>query len=167
MSAARLCLSAEKMSRSEEKETGRGSVLRWMAFVAYLVLLSYIMFFAETLGRADAARGYSYNLELFREIGRFIRHRDVLGMRAVLWNLGGNMLCFMPFGFFVPWMWRSADRWYLSVLLSLYLSLLIELTQLFMRVGSFDVDDLLLNTIGGLLGFWCYRLWRRFGLSGK
>lgn len=155
------------MSRFKEREKRPGVVLRWMAFAAYLVFLCYIMFFAEMLGRADTAREYSYNLEPFREIGRFIKYREILGMRAVLWNLGGNVLCFVPFGFFVPWMWKNTDRWYLSVLLSLYLSLLIELTQLFMKVGSFDVDDLLLNTAGGLLGFGCYRLWRRLRPGGK
>ena len=67
----------------------------------------------------------------------------------------------MPFGFCLPWLFKSLDRVHLAVLLSLYLSLLIELTQLFLRVGSFDVDDLLLNTLGGLLGFICYRLWRK------
>ena len=150
------------MSHSKETKQRKGGLLRGLLFLSYLVFLCYIMFFAEMLGRTETQREYSYNLVLFREIGRFLRHRDALGMRIVFWNLGGNVLCFMPFGFFVPWMWKQADRWYLSVLLSLYLSLLIELTQLFLRVGSFDVDDLLLNTVGGLLGFLCYRLWQHF-----
>ncbi len=150
------------MSHSKERKNQKSGLFRGLLFLSYLVLLCYIMFFAEMLGRTDAERQYSYNLVLFREIGRFLRYRDVLGTQAVFWNLGGNVLCFMPFGFFTPWMWKQADRWYLSVLLSLYLSLLIELTQLFLRVGSFDVDDLLLNTVGGLLGFLCYRLWQLF-----
>ncbi len=149
------------MSFSKEKEERRRSLIGIILFVTYLVALMYVMFFAEMLGRTEVDREYSYNLQLFREIGRFIRHRDVLGMRIVFWNLGGNVLCFMPFGFCLPWLFKSLDRAHLAVLLSLYLSLLIELTQLFLRVGSFDVDDLLLNTLGGLAGFLCYRLWRR------
>ena len=46
------------------------------------------------------------------------------------------------------------------------LSLLVELLQLVFKVGSFDVDDLLLNTIGGLLGYLVYKglidLWKRY-----
>ena len=41
----------------------------------------------------------------------------------------------------------------MTVLYSFELSLLVELLQLVFKVGSFDVDDLLLNTIGGLLGY--------------
>ena len=149
------------MSYSKEDVERRRSLAGIVLFVTYLVALMYVMFFAEMLGRTEIDRDYRYNLHLFREIGRFIRQWEVLGLRAVFWNLGGNVLCFMPFGFFLPWLFRSMDRFYLAVLLSLYLSLLIELTQLFLRVGSFDVDDLLLNTLGGFLGFLCYRLWRR------
>lgn len=153
------------MSHFKSDRERRRSLVRAVVFITYLVFLMYIMFFAEMLGRTGADREYSYNLQLFKEIGRFIRYRDVLGMRAVFWNLGGNVLCFMPFGFFVPWMWKNMDRPWLAVLLSLYLSLLIELTQLFLRVGSFDVDDLLLNSIGGLAGYVCYKLWQRCRLK--
>lgn len=142
-----------------------GGLLRAMIFVTYIVALMYIMFFAEKLGRTGADRDYSYNLQLFREISRFIRYRKVLGMKAVFWNLGGNVLCFMPFGFLLPWMRKNLNHWYLTGLMTFYLSLLIELTQLFLRVGSFDVDDLFLNTLGGLLGYLCYRILLRFKLS--
>ena len=149
------------MSHSKEEQERRRSLVGIVLFVTYLVALMYVMFFAEMLGRTEVNREYSYTLHLFREIGRFLRYRNVLGIRAVFWNLGGNVLCFMPFGYCLPWLFKSLDRVHLAVLLSLYLSLLIELTQLFLRVGSFVVDDLLLNTLGGLLGFICYRLWRK------
>ena len=42
------------------------------------------------------------------------------------------------------------------VLLSLELSLTVEILQLVAKVGSFDVDDLLLNTLGGLVGYVCF-----------
>ena len=41
---------------------------------------------------------------------------------------------------------------------SFELSLLVEVLQLVTKVGSFDVDDLLLNTVGGILGFLIYKL---------
>ena len=129
-------------------------------FLSYLMLLMYFMFFSEMLGRTDTDRIVGFNLQPFREILRFWRHRKALGYRIVFWNLGGNILCFMPFGVFVMWLWKNMDRWYLVASLSLYLSLLIELVQYFMKVGSFDVDDLLLNTIGGVLGYVCYKVWR-------
>ena len=154
------------MSRKKQTtETNRTHRTEWIGailFLSYLMLLMYFMFFSEMLGRTDADRIVSYNLQPFKEILRFWKYREVLGYRAVFWNLGGNILCFMPFGVFIRWLWKNMDRWYLVAFLSLYLSLLIELVQYFMKVGSFDVDDLLLNTIGGILGYVCCKVWRFF-----
>ena len=43
---------------------------------------------------------YHYNLELFKEIKRFIKYRHQLGTFAVFSNLIGNILIFMPVGYF-------------------------------------------------------------------
>ena len=66
----------------------------------------------------------------------------------------------MPFGFFLPEIWSRVVRWYTTTLLGAVFSLCIETTQLVFRVGSFDVDDLLLNTLGILAGCGLYRLLR-------
>ena len=133
-------------------------------FIAYLVLLSYFLFFAENMGRSpDARASYSYNLVPFKEIRRFIVYRDILGYRAVFLNIFGNVAAFLPFGFFLPEIWRQVGRWYTMIVLSFTTSLCIELMQLVTKVGSFDVDDLLLNTIGGYLGYLLFRTAREIG----
>ena len=141
-------------------------------FIAYLVLLSYFLFFAENMGRSpDARASYSYNLVPFKEIRRFIVYRDILGYRAVFLNIFGNVAAFLPFGFFLPEIWRQVGRWYTMIVLSFTTSLCIELMQLVTKVGSFDVDDLLLNTIGGYLGyllFWTARgVWYRYNETNR
>ena len=50
----------------------------------------------------------------------------------------------------------KCNKFWLTALYSLELSLLAELWQLVFRVGCFDVDDLMLNTLGGMLGFGLY-----------
>ena len=70
-------------------------------FWIYLAILMYLLFFSEYYGRTMVT-DYRYNLQLFREIRRFWTYREKLGMAAVLTNLGGNIVCFMPFGFFLP-----------------------------------------------------------------
>lgn len=127
--------------------------LGFVLFVLYLVLLTYFLFFAEEMGRNPDVREYSYNLTLFKEIRRFIVYRNVLGYRAVVLNIAGNMVAFMPFGFFLPEIWDQVNHWYTTTLLGFVFSLCIETTQLIFRVGSFDVDDLLLNTIGAFAGY--------------
>jgi glycopeptide antibiotics resistance protein len=141
--------------------------LGFVLFVLYLVLLTYFLFFAEEMGRSPDERGvYRYNLVLFKEIRRFIVYRELLGWRAVFLNIFGNVLAFMPFGFFLPVIWKRLHHFYTVTLLSFTMSLGVETLQLVMRVGSFDVDDLLLNTIGGLAGYVVFSLakgvWNRY-----
>ena len=101
---------------------------------------------------------YKRQLELFKEIRRFYIYREQLGMKAFFLNIFGNVIGFMPGGFFLPVVSRRSRRWYNTVLLCFCLSLSIETVQLIWKVGSFDVDDLFLNTLGGLIGYICYRI---------
>ena len=71
-------------------------------FGVYIVCLIYFLFFAESTGRTFEGRSYHYNLELFKEIRRFIVYRHTLGTKAVALNLFGNIAAFIPFGFFLP-----------------------------------------------------------------
>ena len=97
---------------------------------------------------------------------RFIKYHHVLGWQAVALNIWGNIIAFMPFGSFLPIYSKRCRNVWMTVLYSFELSLLVELLQLVFKVGSFDVDDLFLNTIGGLLGYLVYKglidLWKRY-----
>ena len=136
------------------RNTTKKQKLGWVLFIMYLVLLVYFMFFAESLGRTTHTQDeYAYNLTLFKEIRRFYIYRKQLGMEAFLLNIVGNVVGFMPCGFFLPIISRRSKKWYNTILFGFCLSLCIETTQLIFKVGSFDVDDLFLNTLGGALGF--------------
>lgn len=125
-----------------------------LAFLIYVLLLIYFLFFAEEYGRGvDAERIYHYNLIPFAEISRFWKYRDVVGDTAFYTNVFGNVLGFLPFGFILPVIQPKMNHFFLIVLSGFLLSLGVEVIQLFTRVGSFDVDDLILNTIGALLGY--------------
>ena len=121
-------------------------------FLLYVGFLIYFLFLAEWYGRTEVWDEYRYNLELFREIKRFIIYREQLGAFAVFANLAGNILIFVPYGFFISMASRSRG-FFKTLFFSMGLSLCVETVQLFTRVGSFDVDDILLNTIGGVAGY--------------
>ncbi len=121
-------------------------------FLLYVIFLIYFLFLAEWYGRTGVSEEYRYNLELFKEIKRFITYREQLGIFAVLTNLAGNIIIFVPYGFFISMASRSRG-FFKTLFFSMGLSLCVELTQLFTRVGSFDVDDILLNTVGGVIGY--------------
>ena len=131
-----------------------------LLFMIYLVLLFYLLFFSETYGRTMDS-GYRYNLELFKEIKRFWSNRENLGWSSVITNLLGNIVAFAPFGFFLPMLCKVGRNVFGCVLVSALFSLVVETIQLLTKVGAFDVDDIFLNAIGGLVGFLGYYLvWR-------
>lgn len=136
-----------------EKKTDWVRLIGWTVFIGYLILLMYYMFFADIWGRTNIRGDYSYNLQPFQEIIRFIRYREALGFWPVFLNLGGNILGFMPFGFCMPLLDRKHRSWYVIFFESMLFSAGIEIIQLISRVGSCDVDDVILNTLGGFLGY--------------
>jgi glycopeptide antibiotics resistance protein len=134
-------------------------------FGIYLAALIYLLFFAEEYGRS--ADQYSYNVQPFREIRRYLRYYEILGWSNVLLNLAGNVIGFMPFGMLLPVFWKNARGLFRVALLSFEVSALVEFSQLMFRVGCFDVDDMILNTLGGCLGYLLFaaahRLDRAYG----
>lgn len=138
-----------------KRETKRRiRVISWILFVLYILLLIYLLFLSEGYGRKDfAQREYRYNLIPFQEIKRFWIYRERVGYFASFLNLGGNVIGFLPFGFFLPVIsYRFRSGW-LTGILGFSLSLLVETVQLVCKVGCFDVDDLMLNTMGAVLGY--------------
>lgn len=121
-------------------------------FVLYIIMLAYFLFFSERYGRTISSNEYKYNLVLFKELKRFIIYRKELGMEVFVVNIIGNVLAFTPFGFLLPIISMRNRKLWNIIILSFEFSLSIELIQLMLKVGIFDVDDLFMNTIGGMLG---------------
>ena len=130
------------------------------AFVLYLIILAYFLFFSERYGRGSD-HTYHYNLTPFREIRRYFQYRHILGWEYFVVNIYGNVLAFMPFGFFLPVVSKANRGFFNVALYSFEFSLGVELVQLAFQVGSFDVDDLIMNTAGGILGYLFYFIFRK------
>lgn len=123
-------------------------------FVIYVLLLIYFLFFSEAYGRvAEAEREYRYNLVPFVEIRRFWVYREQLGLFALFTNIFGNVLGFVPLGCILPVICRKWRNGFLIILSGFGLSLCVETIQLITKVGCFDVDDMILNTLGAALGY--------------
>lgn len=138
------------MKKSEAKIIRR---ISWVLFIFYILGLIYFMFLSEAYGRTIADRSYHYNLIPFKELKRFITYRKSLGTFAVVSNIFGNIIGFIPFGYILAIISKKRRKFSVIGLLSFQLSLSIEILQLLLKVGSFDVDDLMLNTLGGLIGY--------------
>ncbi|SFG31643.1 VanZ family protein [Oribacterium sp. WCC10] len=143
----------------------RNQKIGWILFAAYLLALIYLMFFSDMEQRGLGAKTeYTYNLKPFVEIKRYIFSARQIGFKGVLLNIYGNILGFMPFGFILPVIsTRCREHWFNTVICAYLLSYGIEMVQLIFRAGSCDVDDIILNTLGGALGYVIFRyvLYRR------
>ena len=138
-------------------------ILKWIklgVFILYISILIYFLFFADMLGRTSGATNYRYNLIPFKEIRRFIVYSGQLGVSSVCTNLLGNIVAFIPFGIFLPIITNNRLKFYQVTVFTFALTLSIELTQLVSRVGIFDVDDMILNTLGGMMGYLLFFGWK-------
>ena len=115
-----------------------------LGFVIYIIGLFYVVTFQDVSWSTS-------NFILFKEILRYEIFSSMFFKNVI-----GNMIMFIPYGLFVSYFLRI-DKKTIIILLSLITSCTIEITQLIIgRV--FDVDDILLNVIGGLVGYLLYKL---------
>lgn len=143
--------------------------LIWLIFWIYMGIMVYFLFIGERYGNPYS--DYHYNLTLFQEIRRFIIYREHIGIAGFLVNIIGNIFAFSPFGMLLPILSTRVRRWWKMLALSFLVTMCIECTQLVTRLGVFDVDDLFMNTLGGMIGYSLYyilhKLYRRMGEAKK
>ena len=78
----------------------------------------------------------------------------------IIINFIGNMAVFIPIGLFPALLFREA-KWYRSVLIGCVFSVFIEIAQYFVMRQT-DIDDVILNTLGALWGYWLYLLIKKY-----
>ena len=126
--------------------------------IAYIVMLYYLLFAAESLGRGSASDA-SINLLPFHEIRRYLHNVNTLGVVAVAANLLGNVILFVPLGYFLPSFFaKERLRPHFTIPLCMCISIAVEISQFMTHTGSLDVDDVFLNTVGGIIGYLIYAL---------
>lgn len=143
-------------------------VLLWTLFALYCVVMIWLLL-GQRMGRRypfDYIEQLRMNLNLipFRTIDEFVTAMSPgstasgFFSRFAFINLAGNVLMFVPLGVFLPALWprlRRFGRFLLWVVLAV---IAVELVQLFTLLGSCDIDDLILNTLGAVIGFAFYKL---------
>jgi len=96
--------------------------------------------------------GYSYNLMPFDTIKQYIVNFRYYNFDIVFKNLLGNIVLFIPIGIIAPLLNTRLLKWVPLILFTFLLIFCVELAQMLLRVGSFDVDDIILNTLGAAIG---------------
>ena len=102
------------------------------------------------------------NFTLFKTIRLYVRHWNLKEINS-FGNLVGNVIAFMPFGYLLPRVWKAAQHVVVCMGAAFLTVVGIELFQLLSAFGIFDVDDILLNCLGALLGYLCFLAARCLG----
>lgn len=119
-----------------------------LAFLLYSLLLFYVVTFQDVNYGTD-------NFIPFKEILRY-----EVGSRVFIRNILGNIILFIPFGIFVSFFLKTR-KIYPIFIISLITSSVIEYSQL--KIGrTFDIDDIILNMLGGLIGYFVYLIYDIF-----
>lgn len=120
--------------------------------IMLLAFMLYILVLFQLVTAQDLNSFYgTNNFVPFTEIFRYS-----LGSRLFYKNIIGNVLLFVPYGLFAS-IYLKLKKPAEALAIAFIASLAIESTQ-FMIGRVFDVDDILLNVLGGLTGYFIYRL---------
>ena len=133
----------------------------WWAYIILLFAIVVVKFkgsFAELRDRItlySSQEAVIFNLIPFRNIGVQISH---ITQWWALKNLLGNLLPFIPFGFLLPIAYPRIKAFFKVFLVGMFAVLFIEIFQYMTRLGSFDIDDIILNMVGVLSGYGTFGL---------
>jgi len=141
----------------------------WVLFILYLPVLIYVIVL-------KGGSGTGYVLSMAKNSSKISFMQKIAGVnfipfKTILYYLGGNqsfsvavenilgnILAFSPLGFLLPILFNKYKKLKNIFFISLSISLSIEIIQLFFNMGSCDIDDLILNVLGAILGFGVYKV---------
>lgn len=140
----------------------------FILFGVYIALLVYFMFFG--FGRPqqlEEVREFRYSLE-FTRIPLWLPSRLSIDI-IKLWIFAlGNLLAFVPFGILVPMVFEKHIKSYFPfIVLFVFFILCFETLQMVTYLGSFDLTDIVINTMGATIGYCSYRVSGRMNTSSK
>lgn len=121
------------------------------------LLIGYILVvIIATLGRPSYSFDMKASTELFSSYRLAINHFDMREWRNIILNI----CMFIPLGFLLPLVSSKMKHWWMTYIAGILLTLCIELTQLLTNRGIFEIDDILNNALGCMIGFGLYSLGR-------
>ncbi|MCL7748780.1 VanZ family protein [Halalkalibacter alkaliphilus] len=133
---------------------------KWWIIVFSLFYISLVLFVSFGggssfyPGRLDGSyTGVSHNFVPFSTIGTYLFNIHAYNFDFWFYNTFGVVLLFIPIGVLIPLLLpKLKNAW--TIVLILMFSLTIESVQYVTQLGVFDVDDIMLNSLGGFIGIW-------------
>lgn len=151
------------MGLKKKDEQQRRQRIVTLLFWIYIAALLWITVFREGFSFSNLMVNGNLNLELFTAYIPFLRGGFIL---LFIYLFVGNIVCFIPLGGYLVWRHPHYSVWR-AMMAGFCLSLAIELSQFIFGVGVTELDDLVLNTAGTLIGAVCVRVWQRIVAKRK
>ena len=127
-------------NKIEKNKTNRKDLLIKISFILYIILLTWIIVFKFRLSINDLKYIRSINLIPFKA------NNIVNGLKETIINL----ILFVPSGMYLKYIFK--DKKLRNILIIIGTSLIYEITQYILHVGVSDITDIIMNTLGGLVG---------------
>lgn len=143
---------------------------RFYAFVlvTYVLHLMYFLFFDQDFGRSITVINNNINANIINGVN-FIPFKMIsdyliayengnIYLVNVLLNIIGNIAIFIPIGLLLPIVFDKLKKPIIFIIIISIMIITIEVSQLVLGVGVFDVDDFILNFIGAFCAYIFYQL---------
>lgn len=142
--------------RSLRKRTTVWHEIGVIIFAFYIVAVCSVTLNLHSLLRGDFQASQHYNLKPFAGLSIMWNNPD---RQYAIVNVLGNIAMFAPLGFMLPLLWRNWSG-FKVFFAGMAFSVLIETVQFFTGRGT-DIDDVILNTLGAIVGYILFSLLRR------
>lgn len=151
---------------SKKKEIVKNSLI--VLFVVYILLLFLVLLFkypttmvSDTIARWRAGEEVvrmEPQLVPFETVVQYVKNVHSLNDWFIK-NLACNLIMFIPYGFLIPAFWGNGHHRGLKIVISgCILSIVIEVLQYITAFGQMDIDDVILNTLGVVIGYELFQL---------
>jgi len=127
----------------------------YIVFGVYMLVLLKITVFRAGISLSNLFRNGIVIYDFFAGYLEMIRYGMFF---EFIYLFVGNIIWFVPFGFLLPCLSKRFSTFPRVLLSGLFLSLVIEFLQYAFGTGISEADDLILNTLGALIGYALYRL---------
>lgn len=99
-----------------------------------------------------------YNYIPLQTLSNWLINYRLIPLRVFVENILASIILFVPIGFLLPFVLNREKSFWKNLQISMTIGLLVELLQFCLSIGVADVDDVILYTIGSIMGFLLYKL---------
>ena len=140
------------------KKLKASKILLWSIFLIYTVIVLGATFIHRTPVMYE-----NINLHIFSSYIKVWNRFSLLELRNIIFNI----LMFLPFGFVLHLLFKKCEKFYITYFLGLCMTISIEVLQLISKRGIFEIDDIINNTLGCMIGYGVVMIFLLFSKRNK